>query len=315
VKISVVIPVKNRANLIGQTLHSVFAQTLQPFEVIVVDDHSTDDLKGALSEFGNKVTLLTSDGTGPGAARNKGLKHASGNAIQFLDSDDLLSRNKFQVQAKLLKDTSADFAYGPYVKAIEEKSKWRQIDVVMQYHPLPGRSLKNLVLEGWCLTQTILFNKQFLNKVGWWREDLMTHEDYEYGLRISLQASKYVHENETCVLYRQHQAQLTDQTVMEIKRARNLEACLKIMQANINFKPVLHSLLMFYGNAASNKQFLSKMDKEVSRRINLKEYFCLMYRRLVTKYELTKTKTGWSRIYGTSNSKDLFAAYLSLFEN
>lgn len=301
--------------MIGQTLRSVFTQTLLPFEVIVVDDHSTDDLRGALNEFGNRVTLLTSDGTGPGAARNKGLKHASGDAIQFLDSDDLLSHNKFQVQAKLLKNASADFVYGPYVKAIEEKGKWRQTDVVMQYHPLPGRSLKNLVLEGWCLTQTILFNRQFLNSVGWWREDLMTHEDYEYGLRIALKAINYIHENETCVLYRQHQAQLTDQTVMEVKRAKNLEACLKIMQANINFKPILHSLLMFYGNAASNKQFLSKMDKEIARRVTIKEYSCLMYRRLVTKYELSKTKTGWSSIYGASNSKDLFAAYLSLFEN
>jgi glycosyltransferase involved in cell wall biosynthesis len=314
-KISVIIPVKNRADLIGATLQSLFAQSLQPYEVIVIDDHSTDNLVGALNKFGDRVTLLRSEGNGPGAARNQGLRHATGDAIQFLDSDDLVSNNKFAVQAKLMYEKNADFVYGPFVKASEENRQWQQRDVIMQYYPLPKRSLKNLVLEGWCLTQTILFRTSFLKQVGEWREDLITHEDLEYGFRIAKKATNYVHENQTCVIYRQHPQQLTDKAVQDYKRVLNLDKCLQIVKSNIDFTPSLHSLLMFYGTEASNKQFLNKANGNKQKQLTVKDYAGWFYRRLVTKIEVSKNKTGWNRLHGAYDSKEQFANYMKLFES
>jgi len=86
---SVIIPTFNRATLLRQTLESVWRQTLSDYEVIVVDDGSTDDTATWLSEIASKVNPITQQNVGPGAARNKGAEKAGGEYLAFLDSDDL----------------------------------------------------------------------------------------------------------------------------------------------------------------------------------------------------------------------------------
>lgn len=86
---SVIIPTYNRAALLREALESVFAQTFQDYEVIVVDDGSTDDTGNVVSSFENKVRFQRQSNQGPGAARNLGASHAAGDYLAFLDSDDL----------------------------------------------------------------------------------------------------------------------------------------------------------------------------------------------------------------------------------
>lgn len=86
---SVVIPTYNRARLLGETLDSVFAQTFKDYEVIVVDDGSTDGTADFVRRLGGRVNFLTQRHRGPGAARNLGARQASGKYLAFLDSDDL----------------------------------------------------------------------------------------------------------------------------------------------------------------------------------------------------------------------------------
>ena len=86
---SVVIPSYNRGAFIEATLDSVFAQEFRDFEVIVVDDGSTDDTLERLQLYRERMTLLRQQNKGPGAARNLAVRHASGDYIAFLDSDDL----------------------------------------------------------------------------------------------------------------------------------------------------------------------------------------------------------------------------------
>ena len=86
---SVIIPTFNRADFLRQTLESVWRQTFTNYEVIVVDDGSTDDTATWLSEVASKVKLITQQNSGPGAARNKGAEQAQGEYLAFLDSDDL----------------------------------------------------------------------------------------------------------------------------------------------------------------------------------------------------------------------------------
>lgn len=88
-KFSVIIPAYNRASYIAATLRSVFAQTFSDYEVIVVDDASTDDTVEIVRTFGERVKVLEQKNSGPGAARNLGSKHARGEYLAFLDSDDL----------------------------------------------------------------------------------------------------------------------------------------------------------------------------------------------------------------------------------
>jgi glycosyltransferase involved in cell wall biosynthesis len=88
-RFSVVIPVYNRAGLIGPTLESVFRQSCTDYEVIVVDDGSTDSTWQALQDYGDRIRAFRQANAGPGAARNFAVAQAQGEYVAFLDSDDL----------------------------------------------------------------------------------------------------------------------------------------------------------------------------------------------------------------------------------
>ena len=86
---SVIIPVFNRASLVARTIDSVLAQTEADVEVIAVDDGSTDGSLEVLASYGSRIAVLQQANRGPGAARNLGARHARGDYLAFLDSDDL----------------------------------------------------------------------------------------------------------------------------------------------------------------------------------------------------------------------------------
>ncbi|WP_141588216.1 glycosyltransferase family A protein [Myxococcus sp. AB056] len=86
---SVIIPTYNRARLLEAALASVFAQEERDFEVLVVDDGSTDDTLETLARHGERVRVLSQRNAGPGAARNLGIQAARGTYVAFLDSDDV----------------------------------------------------------------------------------------------------------------------------------------------------------------------------------------------------------------------------------
>lgn len=86
---SVIIPTYNRSSYLRQTLESVWRQTFNDYEIIVVDDGSTDDTAACLSQISDNVTVIRQPNSGPGSARNKGAQHACGEYLAFLDDDDL----------------------------------------------------------------------------------------------------------------------------------------------------------------------------------------------------------------------------------
>ena len=204
--LSVVIPNYNRADLIGETLDNVFAQTRAPDEVIVVDDGSTDDSVAVLERYGAWITLIRQANAGPGAARNRGLAAARGELIQFMDSDDLWTLNKLEAQERALVASGADFAYSPWLQARLEGGRARHADPAIQQHPLPpSRSPLAWYLRGWVIVfQCCLFRRSLLDAAGPYREDLMPSEDSELLFRILKSAARPVHVPEALVLYRLH---------------------------------------------------------------------------------------------------------------
>ena len=87
-KVSVVIPVYNGARTIGRALKSVFAQTFRDFEIIVVNDGSTDDTASVLAGYGDRIQVVSQSNRGVSAARNAGLRVSVGEYLVFLDDDD-----------------------------------------------------------------------------------------------------------------------------------------------------------------------------------------------------------------------------------
>jgi len=103
VTISVVIPTCNQALYLREAIDSALAQTLPPFEVIVVDDGSTDGTPAILSEYGGRIRTIRQANAGVAAARNTGMAAATGAYIAFLDSDDAWALDKLERQAARFK--------------------------------------------------------------------------------------------------------------------------------------------------------------------------------------------------------------------
>lgn len=207
-RVSVVIPSYNRAALVGETIENMLRQTLPPHEVIVVDDGSTDNSVEVIKAFGDRVRLIQQPNRGPGAARNAGFAVATCDYIQFMDSDDLASLNKLEVQAEALRSQQADLAYGPWIQLSLTQRTVSQMKDVLQPAPVPAElSLCEWHLRGWTpVLQNCLFTRSFLNRLGPLKEDLLGTEDYEFLNRIFLAKPKVAFTPDCAVFYRLHDA-------------------------------------------------------------------------------------------------------------
>ena len=101
--VSVVIPTYNRSNMVCEAIDSALSQSLQPHEIIVIDDGSIDDTALVLKKYGNRIRYNRQENKGVSAARNIGLSQATGEYIAFLDSDDLWDPRKLEIQVAVLK--------------------------------------------------------------------------------------------------------------------------------------------------------------------------------------------------------------------
>ena len=234
--ISVIIPNYNRAGLIGETLDNVLAQSRAPDEVIVVDDGSTDDSAAMIERYGQRVTLIRQENRGPGAARNRGLAAARGDLIQFMDSDDLWSLNKLEVQERALEASGADFAYSPWLQARLEDGRALHAEPPIQQRLLPSaRSPLAWYLRGWVIVfQCCLFRRALLDTVGPYREDLMPSEDSELLFRILKSGARSVHVPEALVLYRLHGGeQISRGGMARQRRARDWDRYVAVIDGHL----------------------------------------------------------------------------------
>ena len=143
-RISVIIPAFNAASTIEQTLQSVLDQTTAPYEVIVVDDGSTDRTSVLVNEFsGLPIKLLAQTNQGLGAARNVGMELATGEAYAFLDADDLWVSTKLEVAVTALyKHENTSWFYTPILEWHGDKKRKRScpevhsIEDFLAYNPI-----------------------------------------------------------------------------------------------------------------------------------------------------------------------------------
>jgi glycosyltransferase involved in cell wall biosynthesis len=184
--VSVIIPAYNAAHYIGEALDSVFAQSFRDCEVIVVNDGSPDtpELEAVLLKYQNKVLYLKQDNRGPGGARNTGMRHARGQYLAFLDSDDvwlpdfLAELMQFLEQCPSVDMACADCVY--FGDPEWNGRSWQSL------HPLedPVTFEKVLPTHGGAFASFVLLRKNAALNVGFFDEDLRILEDYHYWLRL-----------------------------------------------------------------------------------------------------------------------------------
>jgi len=202
--ISVIIPVHNRALLIGETLRSLLNQTLPADEIIVVDDGSTDDTAKVAESYGERVIVLRQENKGPAAARNAGFLASKGEFIHFFDSDDIALPNKQEVQLRALEESGADIAYGPWMKGrFSKDGLFRPDNHVLQQNGLPRGDLIRALLTDWSIVpHACLFRRSIVEKSGGFPEHLFVGEDQLMFLNCLLAGAQVVHSPGTLELYR-----------------------------------------------------------------------------------------------------------------
>lgn len=175
--VSVIIPSYNRAREIGRAIRSALRQTLQPLEVLVVDDCSTDNTCDVVEAMACKdagIHLIRSDrNRGGAAARNTGIMAASGELLAFLDSDDEWMDSHLERKVRLLKESGAGLVFGSFYLHCDRKQ------IQKRCQPLLGDPLEYLFLgRGGFRNSTFVCEKWRIMKV-MFDDDLHKHQDWD----------------------------------------------------------------------------------------------------------------------------------------
>lgn len=205
--VSVVIPAYNRAHILPEAVDSALAQTYPHVEIIVSDDGSTDDTRAWIYELmkhiPDRVRYVFNDNAGPGPAREAGRRLARGEFIQYLDSDDLLLPNKFELQVAALRARpECGVAYG--------RTRLETMDGQVLVDPFKwtGKNLSELfpalLVDRWWCTHTPLYRRSVTDAVGPWSA-LRYSQDWEYDARVGALRTPLAFCDQPVSVHRQHQ--------------------------------------------------------------------------------------------------------------
>lgn len=203
---SVIIPSYNRRQLLQEALASVWQQTCTDFEVIVIDDGSSDGTWDYLQSLGSSIIALRQDNRGPGAARNKGVEAAGGRYIAFLDSDDLwfpwtleVFRKAFASSAEVSLVAGSQLV-GELFDDIADKQQF------VNYSCLFAAVGAMLPLGG---TPSVAIEKRIFHEAGGFSSDNLNSEDIHLWLRLGMAPGFVRIESPPLFMYRMHDANIT----------------------------------------------------------------------------------------------------------
>jgi glycosyltransferase involved in cell wall biosynthesis len=213
-EVSIIIPAYNVALFIGETLQSVLNQEYQNFEVIVVNDGSTDDteqiIQAFLPRFQGRLHYLKQQNAGPAAARNKAIRQAQGQFIALLDADDQWLPEYLSEMIAALKSNASLGIISPnaeYFGATRLAGKTFQ-DV---YPPIEPVTWEKLLARKSKIFISSVFRREILNEVGMLDESPETIgcEDFDLWLRMGRQGHRFSFMRRVLVRYRRHENSLS----------------------------------------------------------------------------------------------------------
>ncbi len=222
--VSVVIPCYNQAQFLPEAIESVLAQTYRNFEIIVVDDGSTDNTSEVAHSYG--LRCIRQKNQGLSAARNTGFPESTGKYLVFLDSDDRLLPNAFETAL-------GHFAAHP--ECVFVSGRVREIAIDGSPHPTPehpliekGHYLTLLQYCYICTSGAVMFNREKFLQFNGYNPSLMATGDWDLYLRVTRSFPVYNY-NDLIAEYRRHGGQMTCNSAMMLRE------CLFVLRSQRRF--------------------------------------------------------------------------------
>lgn len=201
-RVSVIIPTYNCQEYLPTAIESVLSQKECDFELLVIDDGSTDETKKVLQPYDQKLRYIYQSNQGVAAARNHGIKEAKGELIAFLDADDYFLPHKLAAQV-------ARFDGQPELGLVH--SGWYRVDAkgkilkeIKPWENVPQLSLENWLKWKPVLPSAMMFRRYWLQKVGGFDSRFPPAEDTDLALRLALKGCQAGWLRKVTVGYRQH---------------------------------------------------------------------------------------------------------------
>lgn len=188
--ISVIIPYYKGENYVAETLQSIFDQNYSNLEIIVVNDGSPDEMLRVFDPFLDRIKIISQENQGQAAARNTGIKHAQGELVAFLDSDDLWTPNHLELMMPhLAPETEYDFVRGmtDHFRINEDGTREHTGAIFLEM-----------------LLGAMLYRKSAIDQMGYLNASMREGEDLDWVLRLRESGLREKRLDDVVLLYRRH---------------------------------------------------------------------------------------------------------------
>jgi glycosyltransferase involved in cell wall biosynthesis len=219
-RVSVIIPVYNGDRYIVQAVKSVLSQTYQDWEIIIVDDGSTDNTRQLLEPYFNTIQYVYQANQGAAGARNRACQLAKGEFLAFLDSDDLFLPDKLAKQI-------ACFDANPALDMVQ--TGWfimdetgENVSEVKPWQQAPKLDLTSFILYKCVRPSAMMLRREWWERLGGFDSQLPPTEDLDFALRLCLKGCQAVWLEEILTGYRQHSSNLMSKGFIVMKNTEIL---------------------------------------------------------------------------------------------
>ena len=236
-KVSVIIPVYNCELYIAEAIESVFNQTYTDYEIIVINDGSTDNTCQVLQPYMTKIRYFYQENKGLSATRNQGIKMAKGELIALLDADDLFLCYKLQEQVAIFDSQPSIGLVQSGWRVVNEKGE--KIQDVEPWHKSPELDLVSWLKWKATNPSGMMFRKEWLERVNGFNENLRRLEDFDIVIRLALAGCQATWFPKVAVCYRQHSGNMTRNLLAQTEVE---EKILDELFSNPNLPPEIQDL-------------------------------------------------------------------------
>jgi glycosyltransferase involved in cell wall biosynthesis len=214
--VSVIVAAYNASRTVEDTIRSVLGQTRQDFEIVVIDDGSTDDTGSLVARWSGdpRIRLHRQENAGPAAARNAGIALARGDFLSMLDSDDLWLPSYLERMLGALQESpESGFAYTDAWALEQASGRIRRATAMARQHPpkrtLPASAFLETLVQRNFIFNAVTVRREALEHVGGYDPEIPQAEDYELWLRLCAAGHTGVRVPGPLAIYRVHEGSLS----------------------------------------------------------------------------------------------------------